>query len=256
MTSDITRDVQAFYDHLAPLYHLIFANWDASVAYQGRALASLIAERWGMSARVVLDAAVGIGTQSLGLVRQGFDVTGSDLSPGAVRRAAREAVLRGLRVRCFVADFRALAARPESADVVLIADNALPHLESEADILTALGECFRCARRRGGCVITLRDYGAQRPAGTIEAHPYGERSWNGRRYDVSQVWTWRGQRYDLSFHIVPIDDPAERPVILTTSYLAIAPARVAELMRDVGFRDVERIDGRFYQPVLVGTRPA
>jgi hypothetical protein len=35
--------VRAFYDELAPLYHLIYENWEASVARQGAALASLIA---------------------------------------------------------------------------------------------------------------------------------------------------------------------------------------------------------------------
>ena len=249
-------DVRAFYDDLAPLYHLIYEDWDASIARQGGALASIIAERWGDGARVVLDAAVGIGTQALGLLGRGFDVIGSDFSPVAVDRAAREATARGLRLRCLVADFCALAIRPESADVVLVGDNALPHLESEDAIVTALGECFRCLRAGGGCVITMRDYGAPPPAGTVEHRPYGERSWNGRRYDVRQVWTWRGARYDLSLEIVPIDAGTTEPAtILRTSYLAIAPARVVQLMRDAGFDAVERLDGRFFQPVLVGTRP-
>ena len=60
--------VQAFYDELAPLYHLVYENWEASVARQGKALASLIGEHWGAGARTVLDAAVGIGTQALGLL--------------------------------------------------------------------------------------------------------------------------------------------------------------------------------------------
>jgi ubiquinone/menaquinone biosynthesis C-methylase UbiE len=203
----------------------------------------------------VLDAAVGIGTQALGLLRQGFDVTGSDVSPGAVRRAAREAATHGLALRCLVADFRALPVRSESVDVVLIADNALPHLQTEDEILTALRECSRCARPRGGCLVTLRDYGVPPPAGTVEAHPYGERSWNGRRYSVRQVWTWQGPRYALSFDITPLDGDGAQTT-LTTSYLAISPARVAELMRQAGLKDVERIDGRFFQPVLAGTRPA
>ena len=70
------------------------------------------------------------------------------------------------------------------------------------------------------------------------------------------MWTWRGIRYDLSFEITLIDDDStERTRILTTSYLAIAPARVAVLIREAGFEDVQRIDGRFFQPLLVGTRP-
>src|SRR5262245_60791505 len=96
LSSDARDEVRAFYDDLAPLYHLVYENWDASVDRQGRALATLIAERWGEHARVVLDAAVGIGTQALGLLTRGFDVIGSDLSLGAVRRAASETTARGL----------------------------------------------------------------------------------------------------------------------------------------------------------------
>jgi SAM-dependent methyltransferase len=255
LTIGAMDDVRAFYDDLAPFYHLIFENWDASIVWQGSKLAAVIADRWGADARFVLDAAVGIGTQALGLLRQGFAVIGSDLSFNAVQRATREARLRGVRLPCLVADFRALAARPESADVVLIADNALPHLESEGDILQALRECFRCARPGGGCLITIRDYGMSEPPGTVEVRPYGQRSWNGRHYDVRQVWTWGASRYELSFEIAPLSGEHEPATILTTSYLAIAPARVAALMREAGFSDVERIDGRFYQPVLAGTRP-
>jgi hypothetical protein len=39
--------VQSFYDDLAPLYHLVYENWEATVARQGTALASLIGEEWG-----------------------------------------------------------------------------------------------------------------------------------------------------------------------------------------------------------------
>jgi methylase of polypeptide subunit release factors len=46
----------------------------------------------------VLDAAVGIGTQALGLAAQGFRVTGSDISLAAVKRAGEEAGRRGLRL--------------------------------------------------------------------------------------------------------------------------------------------------------------
>src|SRR5438105_11144670 len=102
----------------------------------------------------------------------------------------------------------------------------------------------------------MRDYGTPPPRGTVEVKPYGERVWNGGRYDVRQVWTWRGARYDVALEIAPLDARAgARGTTVTTSYLAIAPARVAELMAMVGFEQVQRVDGRFFQPVLVGTRP-
>lgn len=247
--------VRAFYDELAPMYHLVYEDWDATVVRQGGALASLIADHWGAGAHAVLDAALGIGTQALGLLGRGFRVTGSDLSEGAVTRARREAVQRRLPLVSLVADFRSLPLRSATFDVVLLCDNSLPHLDTEAEIREALAECFRCARPGGGCLISMRDYQSPPPPGTIEVRPYGERTWGGRRYHLRQVWTWRGPRYGLSFEITPVDGALAAATVLETSYLAIPVARVAGLMRVVGFENVRRVDGRFFQPVVVGTRP-
>lgn len=246
--------VRTFYDELAPRYHLVYEDWEASAARQGSALASLIAEHWP-AARSVLDVAVGIGTQALGLAARGYTVVGSDLSPAAVRRAAAEASRRGLRLPCTAADFRALPARSASADVVLACDNALPHLESEFEIGHALAEWFRLARPGGGCLLSMRDYGTAPPPGTVDVHPYGERTWEGRRYAVRQVWTWQGPRHELTLEIAPADEGGAAATLATASYLAIPPARVEELMRTAGFVGVERLDGRFFQPVLIGSRP-
>jgi SAM-dependent methyltransferase len=248
--------VRAFYDELAPLYHLVYEDWERSVARQGAELASLIAEYWGAEARAVLDAALGIGTQALGLLERGFRVTGSDLSVGAVSRARREAAVRRLPLVSLIADFRALPVRSAAFDVVLLCDNSLPHVDSEVDIGGALAECLRCVRRGGGCLISMRDYESPPPTGTVEVRPYGERLWAGRRYHLRQVWTWRGPRYDLSFEITPADGAEAGATVLKTSYLAIPVEQVAGLMRTVGFEHVRRVDGRFFQPVLVGTRPA
>jgi len=234
----------------------VYENWETSIARQGAALASLIDEHWGTDARTVLDAAVGIGTQALGLLALGFRVTGSDLSHAAVQRARREAAARQLFLPSLVADFRALPVRGATVDVVIACDNALPHLETPREIETALGECLRCVRPGGGCLISMRDYRSPPPPGTVEVRPYGDRSWGGRRYQVRQVWSWRGPRYDVSFEIRPSDGGEESAVIVKTSYLAIPVAQVAELMKAVGFRGVRRLDDRFFQPIVVGTRPA
>jgi len=74
----------AFYDALTPFYHLIYPDWHASIARQAQALDSIIRSAGGSKLRTVLDAACGIGTQSLGLAALGYEVTASDLSPAAV----------------------------------------------------------------------------------------------------------------------------------------------------------------------------
>src|SRR5262245_6740790 len=167
-----------------------------------------------------------IGPQALGLLTRGLSVAGSDLSGAAVGRARREATLRGLPLVSLVADFRALPVRSAAFDVVLVCDNAIPHLDSEAEIQEALAECFRCVRRGGGCLVSMRDYHSPPPpTGTVELRPYGERVMAGRRYHLRQVWTWHGSRYDLSFEFTPTDADSP-PIVLKTRYLAIPVERV------------------------------
>lgn len=248
-------DVRGFYDALAPWYHLVYQDWEASIARQGQALASLLASEWGSLPHNVLDAAVGIGTQALGLATLGFQVTGSDISPVAVHRAGDEAARRGIRLPCFMADVRALPVRSATFDAVIACDNALPHLLSEDEIHQALQECLRCLRPNGGCVISMRDYVIPPSPGTVETRDYGDRTWAGRACRLSQIWRWHGAFYDVTFELVTKDD-AKEVVARTppTTYFAIRTERVAMLMEQAGFTRVRRIDGCLFQPVLVGAR--
>jgi 2-polyprenyl-3-methyl-5-hydroxy-6-metoxy-1,4-benzoquinol methylase len=91
----MTRD---FYDGLAPYYHLLYPNWEASIGRQSRGLAHVLNEFSVPPGSDVLDAACGIGTQTLGLAQLGYRVTASDLSPRAVTRAREEAATRGLTI--------------------------------------------------------------------------------------------------------------------------------------------------------------
>lgn len=102
-----------FYDEPAADYDLLYADWDASVAAQGAALDGLISDALGREAGAfdVLDCSRGIGTQAIGLAALGHRVTGTDLSPVAAARAAREAVARGLSLTTATADMRALPFR-------------------------------------------------------------------------------------------------------------------------------------------------
>ena len=71
----------AFYDDLAPLYHLVYPDWEQSLQSQSTALAAIIRRHWGDPIRTILDVSCGIGTQAIGLAGLGYTVTGSDLSP-------------------------------------------------------------------------------------------------------------------------------------------------------------------------------
>src|SRR6187455_1397254 len=123
-----------FYDSMADHYHLIFENWDASMQRQGATIAKLLPspEKVGH----ILDVACGIGTQSLALAAIGYSVEGSDISAVEVARARREAASRGLKCSFRVDDMRTLKTASVGRYGAIIAmDNALPHLDSDDDIL-------------------------------------------------------------------------------------------------------------------------
>jgi SAM-dependent methyltransferase len=245
-----------FYDELAPYYHLVYRDWDAAIASQAESLARVIREHWGDHARTILDVSCGIGTQAIGLASLGFSVTASDLSPAAIGRARSEAKKRGMDITFSVCDMRhAHAHYKQQFDVVISCDNSITHLLSDQDIAFALRQMYLCTKPGGGCLLTVRNYDAEeRGQGIIK--PYGTRDGPDRRYVVLQVWDFEGDQYDLAMYFV--EDDRRSAGLLThvfrARYYAISPGRILELMASAGFVSVHRLDDRFYQPVLIGTK--
>jgi len=244
-----------FYDRLAPYYHLIFQDWEAGIQRQADRLGRVIEDVWGEQVHSILDVSCGIGTQAIGLAGKGFAVTASDLSEGAVERARREAAARGLAIDFSVCDMRqAHVHHAAQFDLVISCDNSITHLLGDEEILSALRAMYACVRPGGGCLLTIRDYDKEeRGRGLVK--PYGVREERGKRYLLFQVWDFDGDEYDLSFYIVEDDREADVQDIqvIRSRYYAISPDRLMELMRDAGFGAVRRLDGDFYQPILVGT---
>lgn len=244
-----------FYDRLAPYYHLIFADWEASIARQATILDRLIRQEWGSEVRSVLDVSCGIGTQALGLSQRGYDITASDLSPKAIERARREAEARDLDIDFSVADMRQAHEHHRCPfDLLISCDNSVPHLLSDAAIRKAFASFYRCLRPGGGCLISVRDYSREDRSGT-KVVSYGVRHAQGRKYLVFQVWEHDGPCYDLSMYIVE-DVGGEEGIahIFRTRYYAVLPERLEELLRQAGFRAVHWAESEFYQPVLVGSK--
>src|SRR5262249_12298721 len=250
-----TMSVEAFYDGLAPIYHLIYPDWEASLHRQAIALDGLIRVHWGEEKLRILDVACGIGTQALGLAGLGHAVTASDLSPAAIERARAEAARRPLWADCSVADMRELPARfREQFDLVIACDNAVPHLLSDAELLQAFEQMFACTRPGGGCLITVRDYDREERAG-VQMKPYGARDVDGKRYLIFQVWDFDGPRYDLAMYFVEDQGgPSCTAQVVRSRYYAVGTGTLLALLEQAGFREVHRVDDRFYQPVLLGKR--
>lgn len=250
--------VTEFYDALAPWYHLIYEDWATSIERQSAALDSVVRlVAAGERHRSVLDIACGVGTQSLGLAARGYDVTGSDISPRAIERARSEAARRSLSIPFSVADMRAAHAHhAREFDVVLCADNSLPHLLSNEEISAALAQFFLCTRPGGLNIISVRDY-ATVERGGLQIKPYGVRYDGSVRYVLFQVWEWRDSLYDLSFYFVRDDGADEcRTEVARSTYYAVLIPELIRLMEHAGFVDVRRVDDAFFQPLIVGVRPS
>jgi glycine/sarcosine N-methyltransferase len=141
-------ETKQFYDDLASYYHLIFDNWDATMARQGDALVGLIREELESSqplGRRILDAACGIGTQTLPLAARGFRLVARDVSPAAVARLQREADARKLVIDA-VADMRQVRSSVSgSFDVVLAFDNSVSHLLTDMTSVVPSGSFSECS---------------------------------------------------------------------------------------------------------------
>lgn len=250
--------VRRFYDELAADYHLIFPDWDASMARQAAALDALVRSRLGAGPQRVLDCSCGIGTQAIGLARAGHGVVGSDLSPLAAARATAEAAARGAMLPVAVADMRQLPFGTAAFDVVVCADNSLPHLLSAQDVSAGLRGMRRVLRAGGLLVLTLRDYDAILESRPTAPPPQVAETPEGRVITL-QLWHWHedGERYDLEhIQLVPADDTWTVRTRRTT-YWALTRAQLTRFVAEAGFTDVvwhTQDSTGFYQPVLTARR--
>jgi SAM-dependent methyltransferase len=245
-----------FYDDLAPFYHLIYPDWEKSIARQGGQLDAVIRELCG-DARIVLDVSCGIGTQVLGLTQAGYKVTGSDLSTKEIERARSEASNRDLKISYSVADMReAFDHHDTQYDVVISCDNSVPHLLSDNDILTAFKQMYQCIRPGGGCIITVRDY-EKEDLTKQQIKPYGVREERGVRWLAWQIWDPHPPTYDLTMYIVEDRGVSNCEThVMRSVYYAVEIPKLIKLMEGAGFHEVRRIDNGFFQPMIVGTRNA
>jgi len=253
MTSDSTP--ADFYDALADDYHLIFADWDAAIAWEADIITGLLRDR-GATAGAVLDASCGIGTQAIGLAQAGFVVTATDISPASVERCAREAEARGLAIVAAVADLRVLdgvtAAGGFAAAVSF--DNALAHLLDAVDLDAACAALRRVLRPGGTLLASIRDYDEvlrTRPTGDPPRR-YATRG-GGERITF-QLWDWLADdRYTLRHFIMAGSGRGWTIAERTTTLRALSRAAVSDALGRAGFGDVAWLmpeETGFYQPIV------
>jgi glycine/sarcosine N-methyltransferase len=251
-------DLCSFYDEFASHYHFIFDNWEASMMRQAAAISSILQRESGTGRGVsVLDCACGIGTQSLGLAKLGYQVTGSDLSACAVRRARAEAAKRELNVPFYVADVRNLDELPSGGfEAVISMDNALPHLLSDADLTEAARQMRARLRPRGTLLASIRDYDQLvRDRPTVQGPAFYSDS--DRRRIVFQVWDWADdRRYTFHLYITRETPSGWSTYHGALVYRAVLREEITAILASSGFANIRWLfpnESGFYQPVVIAT---
>ena len=248
--------IQTFYDDMAARYDKLFLDWGAESDEQAAILDSLFRDAgFDRSARV-LDCACGIGTQAIGLARLGYDVTASDISDDELEEAKVRAAQRGASLRIEHADFRALSDTfAERFEIVIVMDNALPHMLTAADLKAAVQSMTARLAPGGLFVASIRDYDALLQTKPPYSPPYIHKTDGGQRVSF-QTWDWSGESYRLTQYI--IEDEGELNVSrFVCEYRATRRDELTELLLSAGCREIKWLfpeETGFYQPIVIAQK--
>jgi len=246
-----------FYDQLAPYYKYIYQDWDASVARQARILDEVIREYSQLSVKTLLDASCGIGTQSIGLARLGYQVSASDLSAGEIEKAKIEATNSGLSIDFRVADMHQVnEVFPGPFDVVISCDNSIPHLLSDADILTAFKQFYQCTKEGGLCLVSVRDYAQMEHQDGKKMFPRTVHPIEGGQLVMFDVWDFDRDQYEITTYIIEDKggSQAAAHILHGGRYYCVGIATLENLFVKAGFRKVKTLMDRFFQPLMVAVK--
>ena len=146
------------YDPMAEDYHWIvpdeLLSGEAFTERHRDLLASLPPEA------SILDCACGIGSEAISLARQGYAVSGSDLSAGLVERARVRAQEAGVEVRFAACSWEELPQRfaDERFDLVLCLGNSISHSPDPEAMQRSLGAMREVLKDGGMLVVDSRNW--------------------------------------------------------------------------------------------------
>jgi hypothetical protein len=141
-------------------------------------------------------------------------------------------------------------------DIVMSADNSIPHLLTDEDILKTFKEFYTLSNSGGGCMITVRDYQNMNP--TKQKYILNPRHVHDApegKIAMFDLWEFDGDYCDLSMYFVKDsgNDTLET-IALRSRYYCITTDKLENLMQEAGFTGVQTIKERFYQPVIIGLK--
>ncbi len=256
--SDNTLDVNDtndFYSAVADHYHLFYRDWQAAVDREGMTLRRIL---WQHKAKEILDASCGPGTQTIGLAKQGFDVTAADINRAMLQKARENAQAYKVaeKIKFVQAGFLELPSSVQgSFDAVLTKGNALPHLLTDTEIKTALGNFHKLLKPGGLLLIGMRDYDfllEDRPRmipGQFHDAP-------GEQHILFDIWDWDdGPPVTVTFNkfIVSGSGSDYTTNKHSVKYRALRREELIAMLNETGFTDV-KVEQQQWELVYTATR--
>ena len=157
---------QKTYDEFSQDYDR-FVNWQARLSAELPFIEAQIAthKRDQATPITVLDAACGSGGHAIALAKNGYAVAGTDLSPGMITQARKNAQKEGLTIDFQAAGFGTLQAHLNHSplfpfNAIICLGNSLPHLLSTDEISQALKDFYNCLKPGGVLILQNRNFDA------------------------------------------------------------------------------------------------
>lgn len=178
----------------------------------------------------VLDLPCGVGRYAVEFADRGFDVTGVDATAPYLESARERADDAAVDVEYVEADMREFA-RPDSYDLVVNAFTSFGYFEDRADDRRTARNFHESLRPGGRLVMELTGK-------EVLAPEFRERTWSEQdgtylleEHELSDAWSWMDNRW------VVVEDGETRE--FTVSHRLYSARELSELLRDVGFDEVE-----------------
>lgn len=236
----------SFYDALAPMFD-VMTDWEARLSTEGPFLRAVLE---AADAHTVFDAACGSGGHALALARWGYVVAGADSSAVMLEMARGKARAAGLTIpftQATLGELPSIMTRPH--DAVLCLGNSLPHLLTQAELVTALQGMAGILAPRGLLVLHNLNYDRR---WQVQPRWFAAQ---GGELDGQEVLVWRFADYlpatgRIDFHIALFRKTAGgwQVEVHTTPHRPLFQADLLAALAEAGFEEITCYGGMQWPP--------
>lgn len=249
--------IEQHYNNMADKYHLYFPDWNVRIEDDSRWFCMLIKKLFGQKALDVLDCTCGIGTQVIALSQLGHNVTASDISSEAIRRAKHECQVRNINSDFFVAPLTSLNTFRKLFDIVVSMDNGIPHIMSYDELVDSFRAVHSVLRDEGYFVASIRDYDSIKVLKPDGFEPYVGKN-DECEWISFQFWNWlTSDTYELHEYMNIRGTSKDWEAFHSWAlYRTYERSQITKALKMAGFSKVvwEMPDvSGYYQPVLIAS---